>query len=177
MAMSPRDRRVLIIFGVVAVAAAAVFFLFVSKGPKTAQAGSPGAARLNVNQPAPTPSATPAKKKQKQVLVFSGRDPFDPAQGGGSVAAAGASVSPPGSPSAGPGGGSSQVVGGKTVVLVSIFTQDGSPKAQVEVDGTVYTVGVGDSFDDGYRLVSISGSCANFTHSSTSFTLCESANK
>jgi len=68
-------------------------------------------------------------------------------------------------------------VGGKTVVLVDIFTEDNVQKAQVEVDGTVYTVAEGDSFDDGYRLVSINGSCASFTHNATSFTLCESANK
>src|SRR6266498_2683015 len=50
-------------------------------------------------------------------------------------------------------------------------TEDNVQKAQVEVDGTVYTVAEGDSFDDGYRLVSINGSCASFTHNATSFTL------
>jgi hypothetical protein len=45
------------------------------------------------------------------------------------------------------------------------------------VDGTVYTVAEGDSFDDGYRLVSIDGTCASFTHDASSFTLCEVQNK
>ena len=178
MPISPRDRRALIIFGAVTVVAVAVFFLFIAKGPKKASTASRPGPQLNVNQPTPTPSPTKAKKKQKEVLVFSGRDPFDPAQGGGSVSApAGApTVAPPGSASA-PTGGSSNQVGGKTVVLVDIFTEDNVQKAQVEVDGTVYTVAEGDSFDDGYRLVSINGSCASFTHNATSFTLCESANK
>src|SRR6266540_6526721 len=178
MPMSPRDRRALIIFGAVTVVAVAVFFLFIAKGPKKASTASRPGPQLNVNQPTPTPSPTKAKKKQKEVLVFSGRDPFDPTQGGGSVAApAGApTVSPPGSAS-GPTGGSSKEVGGKTVVLIDIFTEDGAEKAQVEVDGTVYTVAEGDSFDDGYRLVSIDGTCASFTHDATSFTLCEVQNK
>jgi len=176
--MSPRDRRALIIFGAVAIVAVAVFFLFLGKSPKKVSTGARPGSQLNVNQPTPTPSPTKAKKKQKEVLVFSGRDPFDPAQGGGSVSApAGApTVAPPGSAPA-PTGGSSKQVGGKTVVLVDIFTEDNVQKAQVEVDGTVYTVAEGDSFDDGYRLVSINGSCASFTHNATSFTLCESANK
>jgi hypothetical protein len=179
MPLSKRDRRALIIFGAVTVVAAAVFFLFIAKGPKTTTAGARRGSQLNVNQPAPTPSPTKAaKKKLKEVLVFSGRDPFDPTQGGGSVAApAGApTVAPPGS-SSGPTGGSSKQVGGKTVVLIDIFTEDGAEKAQVEVDGTVYTVAEGDSFDDGYRLVSIDGTCASFTHDASSFTLCEVQNK
>jgi hypothetical protein len=178
MPMSPRDRRALMIFGAIAVVAVAAFFLFFRKGSETPQQSLPP--RPQVQQPEVTPSPSPSKKPAKQVLVFSGRDPFDPSQGGGSVAApaGSAGVTPPGSPSSGPSGGSSQNVGGKTVVLVSIFTQGGAEMAQVEVDGNVYTVGEGDSFDDGYRLVTIDGSCANFTYNtSTSFTLCEVSNK
>jgi hypothetical protein len=178
MPLSPRDRRALIVFGAVTIVAAAVFFLFIAKGTKPTSTGPQAGARPHVMQPTPTPSPTKAKKQHKEVLVFSGRDPFDPAQGGGSAAApAGApTVSAPGS-SQSPGGGSSKQVGGKTVVLVDIFTENNVQKAQVEVDGTVYTVAPGDSFDDGYRLVSISGTCADFTHNSTSFTLCETQNK
>jgi hypothetical protein len=55
-------------------------------------------------------------------------------------------------------------------VLDDIFA--GGTKAQVEVDGTVYTVSEGDTFDDGFTLESISGSCARFSHGSQTFTLC-----
>jgi len=177
MPMSPRDRRALIIFGAVTLVAVAVFFLFIAKGPKKVVSGS-GGPRVIVTQPTPSPSPTKAAKKQREVLVFSGRDPFDPAQGGGSAAvpAGAGAVSAPGS-SQSPGGGSSKQVGGKTVVLVDIFTEGNAQKAQVEVDGTVYTVAEGDSFDDGFKLVSISGSCADFTHNSSSFTLCQVENK
>jgi len=63
------------------------------------------------------------------------------------------------------------------VVLIDIFTRNGEDMAQVEVDGTAYTEGVGDSFDDGFELVSISGSCATFTHRSQEFELCENPQK
>ena len=63
------------------------------------------------------------------------------------------------------------------MVLVDIFTSGGVPKAQVEVDGTVYTLNVGDSFDDIFMLESIDSGCANFLFGDQPFTLCETANK
>jgi len=61
------------------------------------------------------------------------------------------------------------------VVLVDIFSN--GTQAQVEVDGTVYTVGVGHTFAGTFKLLSISGSCAAFLNGDQSFTLCETANK
>jgi hypothetical protein len=176
MPLSPRDRRALIVFGAVTVLAVAVFFLFIAKGPKKAATGSSGGGPVVVTQPTPSPSPSKAKKQHREVFVFSGRDPFDPAQGGGqaSVPAGAPAASTGSSPAPNP---ASQNVGGKTVVLVDIFTENNVQKAQVEVDGTVYTVAPGDSFDDNYKLVSISGTCADFTHGSASFTLCETQNK
>lgn len=177
--MSPRDRRALILFGSVMVLAAAVFFLFVLRGGGGEPAGSgdePVAAPV-----APPASPSPAQKQPApEKLVFTGRDPFDPSEGGGSLeplAAPAPDVAPPGAPPPAPPGGSSANVGGKTVVLLDIFTQGGEQMAQVEVDGTVYTVGEGDSFDDNFQLVSITGSCADFLYGDQSFTLCEAQNK
>src|SRR5712691_10389470 len=122
MPLSPRDRRALIIFGAATIVAAAVFFLFIGKGSKKVSSSS-GGPRVHVTQPAPTPSPTRAKKQHKEVFVFSGRDPFDPAQGGGQAA------TPSNAPTASPGSNqapnaSSKKVGGKMVVLVDIFTQN-----------------------------------------------------
>jgi hypothetical protein len=75
---------------------------------------------------------------------------------GGSTSTGG-STGPTSSPTA-PGGGASASMGGHTVVLVDIF--DGGAKAQVEVDGTIYTVNEGDAFGDHFHLTSIAGSCA-----------------
>jgi hypothetical protein len=183
MPMSPRDRRALILLGSLLVVAAAVLFLFVLRGgEESPEAGAPRAG--SVIAPSPSPSATPEKKAAPQRLVFSGRDPFNPAQGGGSIApvvlpgAPSPGVSPAASPPPAPTGGSSANVGGKTVVLIDIFTSNGEDQAQVEVDGTVFTVSEGESFDsDRYELVSIVGTCADFLYGDQGFTLCETANK
>jgi hypothetical protein len=89
----------------------------------------------------------------------------------------GLTVSPAGNPSSGPGGGSSATFNGQTIVLVDIFSSNGQEQAQVEVDGTVYTVSPGDSFAGDFQLVSISGTCADFLFQDQPFSLCETANK
>jgi len=86
-------------------------------------------------------------------------------------------VSPPPSPSRAPGGGTSAQVGGHTVTLLDIFKRDGVEKAQVQVDSTVYTVTEGQTFSDGFKLLSISGTCATFTHGGQEFVLCENPQK
>jgi hypothetical protein len=146
-------------------------------GDESPEAGAPGTGSF-----APAPSPTPVEPDQKAAperLVFSGRDPFNPAEGGGSIQPVGApapDVSPAGDPPAAPTGGSSANVGGKTIVLIDIFSSGGEEQAQV--DGTVYTVSEGESFDsNNYELVSISGTCADFLYGDQSFTLCETANK
>jgi hypothetical protein len=197
MAMTQRDRRALVILGLVVVVGAAVFLLGGNRGggganqaaavPGTqvgTQVGGVGAQ----TSPEPAPSPSPSKKKHGEKLVFSGRDPFDATQGGGTLVSTEStttttsttvepSVSPAGSPSPGPSGGSSQTFGDQTVVLVSIFIENGLDKAQVEVDGTVYTVSPGDTFAGSFQLVGISGSCADFLYGDQAFTLCETANK
>jgi hypothetical protein len=180
MPMSPRDRRSLLLLGSLLVVGAAVLFLFVLRGgDESPEAGAPATGSF-----APAPSPTPVEPDQKAAperLVFSGRDPFNPAEGGGSIQPVGApapDVSPAGDPPAAPTGGSSANVGGKTIVLIDIFSSGGEEQAQVEVDGTVYTVSEGESFDsNNYELVSISGTCADFLYGDQSFTLCETANK
>lgn len=180
MPMSPRDRRLLVILGGVMVVAAAMYFLVLHKGSKPTNTAIPPVTSVQTGTPTPSPSPSP-KGKHKEILVFSGRDPFCCAPSSSSSPATGSSptptVSPAGTPSSGPGGGSSETIGGHTVVLVDVFTANGQKQAQVEVDGTVYTVSAGDTFGGGFTLDSISGSCADFTFQGTSFTLCETANK
>jgi hypothetical protein len=176
MPMSSRDRRAWIILGAVAVLAVAAFFLFVRKGSSPVASPQTSLDQSGV-LPAPAPSPSPTGK-HKRVLVFSGRDPFccnptTPAP----VTSTGSTVAPAGTPSSGPSGGSSSTFNGQTIVLIDIFTDNGTDQAQVEVDGTVYTVSPGDSFAGDFTLNSISGSCADFSFQSESFTLCETANK
>lgn len=185
MALSTRDRRALLLLGGVMVVAAIAYFLFVSGGSKKAVSpsavGTTGAIATVPTTPTPTPSTSPSPSENaEEKLVFTGRDPFQPV--GANVvtippASSSPGVSPAGSPPSGPTGGSSTSIGGHTVVLIDIFTSGGANKAQVEVDGTVYTVGVGDSFSDNFMLESIDDGCADFLFGDDPFTLCESANK
>jgi hypothetical protein len=136
--------------------------------------------------PSPSPGGGPP------IQSFTGRDPFSvppflspsppppPPGGGGSQTPSpsgggGGSQTP--SPTA-PGNGSSRNIGGSTVVLLDIFQRDGATHAQVEVDGTVYDVVVGEQFAGGrFELRSVGGNCATFLFGDESFTLCITAQK
>lgn len=185
MALSPRDRRAVMILLPVLVVAVAGYILL-SGQKDAATSGLPPGSSLGPQvsaspsvEPSPAPSPSPT-----EMLVFTGRDPFEnPFSDASPVASSSPlpitsptpSVSPAGSPPPTPTGGSSTTSGGHTVVLVDIFSS--GTKAQVEVDGTVYTVGEGETFASTFKLVSISGTCASFLNGDSSFTLCETANK
>jgi hypothetical protein len=204
--MSPRDRRALIIFGVVAVVAVAAYFLLLKPGgggneqPAAQSAPSPSTA-----SPKPAPSVkakkksnkhTPRRSRQPGPLV-GGHDPFSPlinasagggtgpapSGGGTSPAPSGGSsstpptVSPAGSPPATPSGGTGTRVGGHNVTLIDVFTRDGEQKAQIAVDGRVFVVGEGEDFDGNFRLVSVTGGCARILFGDQSFLLCENPQK
>lgn len=64
-------------------------------------------------------------------------------------------------------------VGGHRVRVVDVFRDDGSGRAQVQVDGTVYTVDEGERFAENFQLMSTSGQCATMLFGDDEFTLCE----
>jgi hypothetical protein len=76
-----------------------------------------------------------------------------------------------------PGGGDEDrpgnkiLIGGHTVKLVSVAGS--GKKLDVRVDGKVYTVEPGATFDDNFKLVKIDGRCAKFLFGDQSFELCE----
>jgi hypothetical protein len=191
MALSERDRRTVTIGGIVVGVLLAGFVLFSFLGggeepfppipPTTPGTGSPS--------PSPGGGGPP-------IQSFTGRDPFSvppalspspaPTVPGGSPSPSGGGSGTP-SPSGGgsgtpsptaPGNGSSQNVGGSTVVLLDIFQRDGATHVQVEVDGTVFDVVVGEQFSGGrFELRSVGGNCATFLFGDESFTLCITAQK
>lgn len=140
--------------------------------------------------PSPTGGVSP-------IPVFTGRDPFSIPPALATSTTTSATPTSPGPTSPGPtspgptspgptspaptdpGGGSSEVVGGKTVVLLSVFSSGGQSMVQVEVDGQVFNnVAVGETFDNGrYELRSVSGDCATFLFGDESFTLCANSTK
>lgn len=76
----------------------------------------------------------------------------------------------------GTGGGSgdgSSNVSGHTVRLIDTYRQNGELRAQVQVDGTVYTVDVGERFAENFELVDISGECASILYGDDQFSICE----
>jgi hypothetical protein len=197
MALSERDRRTVTIGGVVIGVLLAGFVLFsllgggdeppVAAPPLTPGTGSPS--------PAPEPGGPP-------IQSFTGRDPFSvppglspspatsptdgggdgdgtpsPSNGDGNGDGNGNGGTGTPSPTA-PGGGSSMNVGGSTVVLLDIFQRDGATRVQVEVDGTVFDVGIGQQFAGGrFELRSVGENCATFLFGDEQFTLCISAQK
>jgi len=76
-----------------------------------------------------------------------------------------------------PGGGDGDrpgnkiLIGGHDVRLVSV--SGNGKKLDVRVDGKVYTVEPGATFDDNFKLVKIDGTCAKFLFGDQSFELCE----
>lgn len=196
MALSLKDRKVQVwIAGAVGLVLVAFLVMKVmGGGGGTETAAPPAGGSQTTLAPTTTPSPSPTT-----VLVFSGRDPFQDLFGnsqsgstGGSTTPpptgpaggttpppSGGTTPPPSNPGGGSGPGSSIVVGGHSVLLDDVFvSQSGVRKAQVDVDGTVYTVAAGESFDDNFKLVSFpSDSCAHFVYGDTGFTLCEAGGK
>lgn len=73
----------------------------------------------------------------------------------------------------GNGGGDGESVGGHRVRVIDVFARGGSRRAQVQVDGTVYTVDEGERFAQNFQLLSTSGQCATMLFGDDEFTLCE----
>ena len=207
MPLSDRDRRTLKIGGIVGGVLLLGFLLFnvVSGGggdelTTTPPGIVPGGTGGGGQSETPSPSFTISP-----VAVFTGRDPFSippglggsitvpppPSSGGNGTTTSTASTPPtspppstlPGtdgntSPPTQPGGGSSDNVGGHTLVLLDVFTSNGVGAAQVEVDGEVHSVSVGERFAGGaFELRSTSGNCATFLHGDESFVLCVTPQK
>jgi hypothetical protein len=114
------------------------------------------------------------------------KDPFRPlvtpgvAGGTGATAAASAPTTGPTVQGTVPGAGAGTATapGGaaaaeQKVTLLDIVTKSGARMATVEVDGTRYTVGEGESFAGHYRAVDVGSSCATFESGTSPFTLCE----
>jgi hypothetical protein len=67
--------------------------------------------------------------------------------------------------------GNKILIGGHNVKLVSVAGN--GKKLDVQVDGKIYTVEPGATFDDNFKLVKIDGKCAKFLFGDQSFELCE----
>jgi hypothetical protein len=192
MALSDRDRRTVTIGGIAVGVLLAGFLVFSLLG-----GGEEPFPPIPDTPVVPSSPSPPPGGGGPPIQNFTGRDPFSvppalspspspttpgggtspPPGGNGNGDGNGDGTTTP-SPTA-PGGGSSQNVGGSTVVLLDVFQRDGATRVQVEVDGQVFDVGVGETFgpNDEFELSSVAGNCATFLFGDERFTLCISAQK
>jgi hypothetical protein len=199
MPMTARDRRTLIIGGVILGVMLVGYLLLnvvLGGGDDTGGAALPPIS-VGPSQSTQTPTQAPTATGSP-VINFTGRDPFSipgalaptVVPTSPTVTVSGTTtititptntVSPTTSPTTTPtqpGGGSSITIGGHTVVLLDTFTSGGGEVAQVEVDGKVYSVSEGETFAQGqFELITISGDCATFLYGDEQFTLCATSPK
>ena len=172
MPLTPRDKTMLKVLAGVAVLAAVVLFVKVLGGgggeevPPPSGGGAHGSPTVS---PTPTSTGTPN-------ISAAGRDVFSVPPALGPTPSGSPSPSGTASPTATPTP-SHTTIGGHSVSLLDVFVRNGTDMVQVEVDGVVYTRSEGQSFDGGFRVTSISGTCASFTHNGTSFSLCVNPQK
>lgn len=83
----------------------------------------------------------------------------------------GTTTTPPPGDGDGERPGNKILIGGHNVRLVSVAGN--GKRLDVQVDGKVYTVEPGATFDDNFKLVKIDGKCAKFLFGDQSFELCE----
>lgn len=203
MPITDRDKRTLIIGGSVVgflVLVFLIYTLFLSGGndAATSTSSSPVIILSPTGSVSLSPSASPTGGGG--VVTFGGHDPYcipqsyvsrlvllhlpvDPAGyycPGVFFPSATPTATPTGtstpSPSSTVGSApiaSSAVVGGKSVVLMTVGSSAPTPRAQLEVDGKVYSIAVGDTFGGGsFQLQGVSGNCASFLYGDQAFSLC-----
>jgi hypothetical protein len=230
--ITPRDKRILQIAGVVVPLLLLVYFIVLRPdgGEDLALPGGPTGITGSTGAPTEPPSVTPSPTPRETlppVSLAGSRDPFSIPPGlelstGGSVSpiatASGttttlptttvpttttSTIPPPPPPATtippppppptttipppppptttitpppgGGGGGGEQpgnkiLIGGHDVKLIGVAGR--GRKLDVAVDGKVYTVQPGATFDDNFKLVRIDGKCATFLFGDQSFELC-----
>ena len=187
MALSPRERNMVIFLAVIAVAAAAFFFL-TTGGDEPEEAAPPDVTLSPPVSPAPTasPSPTvrpPGRKRPPPLVIVTGRDPFVPlvvAEAGGAgtgtePAEVGQEPDEPQEPIDTPGPGAEERqqegvrIGGRLVTLHDVFRRRGEDRAQIEVDGRTFTVSEGERFARNFRVISIEGECTTLLFGDETF--------
>ena len=165
-----------------------VYFFFLRGGGEEELAPPPVAEGI----PAPEETAAPVDEgdddddgEVETFEVFAPRDPFEPlvsASGGGAAVDGGdGDAGVDGGDGTADGDGTvdgdpepdGDTIGNHRVEVVDVYTANGQGRAQIQVDGTVYTVDEGEGFANNFRLVSTSGSCATILFGDDEFTLCE----
>jgi len=174
--MGPRERALAIGLGVLVVGV--VVFLLMSGGGGEE---IPPVSSNPVVKTSPSPTVTSPPETGQ---TFEGKDPFQPlvvaaAVGSTGGTTGGSTGGSTGSPAPQPSGSITGVNGGSsgtpstTVTLIDIRKVNGKLVATVDVDGKDYTAGVGQTFAQNFRVISLTSSCGTFVFGDERFSLCE----
>lgn len=193
-------QQLAIVGGVVLVILLGLVYFFFLRGDGEEEVATPPVAE---GVPAPEETGPPEEDgdgdgddrgEVETFEVFAPRDPFEPLVSAGAGAAGGTGgttgdgtagdgtagdgtngdgTNGDGTAGEGPPPSDGQNVGRHRVAVVDVYTEDGNDRAQIRVDGTVYTVDEGENFAENFRLVSASGRCATILYGDDEFTLCE----
>ena len=166
--LQPRERALVIIFGMLALLA--VVYLLLFSGGEEAIEGfdQPTPRPTATTSPRPTASPT-ATSPPRTFEVFEGKDPFRPlvgaapSDGGGTNGGTNGGTAPP------PTGGPDDA---QRVTLLAINGSGANRTATVQVDSTEYTVKEGETFAGSYRVKSLTSRCGTFVFGDEQFTLC-----
>ncbi len=193
--------RVLLIVAGILLLLFLVWFMFLRADDAEVEVVAPAPAPA-AEAPEPQETVSPVKKDDpvETFEVFAPKDPFDPlisaaAAGGGATGGVAGATAGGGTGagtttttgangtttttttttgSSGDGGrGGAQDVQGRRVRVIDVFSGRNGARAQVQVDGTVYTVDEGERFAENFQLLSASGQCATMLYGDDEFTLCE----
>ncbi|MGH2746512.1 MAG: hypothetical protein ACRDKB_01125 [Actinomycetota bacterium] len=186
MATTPEDtgrsgltgaQLALVVVGLLALLAV-LWFAFL-RGDDEEPAVAPPVA-VTTPEPEPTEDVAQSNRRRGRVEtfeVFASKDPFDPLVepgGGGGGETLGSAEGGKTTGTTTTGGNGTETVGGHRVRVVDVFTaNNGEQRAQVQVDGTVFTVEEGETFADSFQLLSLSGDCATMLFGDDQFTICE----
>lgn len=162
--LNQREKVMLAVLGVAVLGAAVYFLLSVLGGGEEPEAIPSPRPPGSLPTAQPSPSATKKPKSAPETFgAFVGRDPFEPLVSEGDGDGGGG----------GDGGGDSEgSVDGKRIVLLDIFSDEGTRKAVVEVDGQEFTVEEGETFAENFMLDSLTSECGDFTFGDEGFRLC-----
>lgn len=122
--------------------------------------------------------AKPGKPPVETTEVFARRDPFEPVVDTAPAAPDGAAAPAP-APAPETEGGEDDTDGaereptGRRIRLIDVFERRRIPRAQIEVDGTVFTVREGEAFAASFQLLTVSGDCVSLLFGDDQFSLCE----
>jgi hypothetical protein len=201
MPSSPRERKLLIVLGVVVLLIGGFLVFRAATGGANEEAAPPA----NETPVGPTATAPSPAPSPTETLTFSGRDPFKPliapaatSSSGDSTAPpttytppAGSSTPPPTTPPPTPTPtstgsepppsiecpGQSVTINEHHVTICDIWTLDGVDWVKIYLmndgdDGAFLDVYEGQTFEYVFKVVSIDDPCASFLHGETPFTLC-----